>query len=120
MVDHELPKLTAIERAAEVMRFTFSRLEYALSPLGHLREFVKLNFRLALAIAIPDLLVAPLVTLAIRQFKTWVAMLTETMSSFVLFPLSVVLSIILVCGMVYIGRSILEMRMRSQHRQGYY
>jgi hypothetical protein len=47
-------------------------------------------------------------------------MLTETMSSFVLFPLSVVLSIILVCGMVYIGRSILEMRMRSQHRQGYY
>lgn len=120
MVDRDLPKLTAVERAAEVMRFTFSRLEYALSPLGHLREFVKLNFRVAFAIAIPALLVAPLVTLALNQFKTWIAMLTETMSSFVLFPLSVVLSIILVCGMVYIGRSILEMRMRSQHRQGYY
>jgi hypothetical protein len=58
--------------------------------------------------------------LPINQFKTWVTMLTETMSSFVLFPLSVVLSIILVCGMVYIGRSVLELRMRSQQRQGYY
>ena len=42
------------------------------------------------------------------------------MSSFVLFPLSVVLSIILVCGMVYIGRSILEMRLRASRRDGYY
>jgi hypothetical protein len=119
-VDRDLPKLTAIERAAEVMRFTLSRLEYALSPLGHLREFVKLNFRLAFAIAIPALLVAPLVTLALNQFRQWITILTETMSSFVLFPLSVVLSILLVCGMVYIGRSVLELRMRSQQRQGYY
>lgn len=102
------------------MRFTFSRLEYALSPLGHLREFMKLNVRLAIAMAIPALLVAPLVTLAIQQFKTWVTMITETLSSFVLFPLSVVLSIILVCGMVYIGRSVLELRMRSSRREGYY
>ena len=96
-----------------------SKLEYALSPFGHLREFIKLNCRLALSIAIPVLMVAPLVTMAITQFKVWTVMLVETCSSFVLFPLSVVLSIILVCGMLYIGRSILEMKMRSGRRDPY-
>lgn len=97
-----------------------SRLEYALSPLGHLREFVKLNLRLALSIAIPVFLVAPLVTMAIQQFKAWTNLLTETFSSFVLFPLSVVLSIILVAGLIYIGRSLMEMRLRGQQRDRYY
>ena len=86
---------------------------------GNLREFIKLNIRLAISIAIPVLMVAPLVTMAITQFKVWIAMLTETFSSFVLFPLSVVLSILLVCGMIYIGRTILEMRMRTQRRDPY-
>ena len=120
VVDVELPHLTAIERSAEVCRFILNKLEFALSPLGNLREFFKLNIRLALCIAIPVLLVAPLVTMAITQFKVWIALLTETFSSFVLFPLSVVLSILLVCGMIYIGRSILDMRIRTQRRNGYY
>lgn len=97
-----------------------TRLEYALSPLGHLREFTKLNARLALCIAIPVFMVAPFVTMAIQQFKTWTSLLTETFSSFVLFPLSVVLSIILVAGLIYIGRSLMEMRFRSQQRDRYY
>ena len=96
-----------------------SRLEYALSPLGHLREFVIHNIRIAIIIAIPVLMVAPLVTMAINQIKAWVALLTETFSSFVLFPLSVVLSILLVCGLIYITRSFMEMRMRTQRRDPY-
>lgn len=119
VVDHELPRLTAIERAAEVVRFMVSKLEYALSPFGHLREFIKLNFRLSICIAIPVLMVAPLITLAINQIKAWVALLTETFSSFVLFPLSVVLSILLVSGLIYITRSFMEMRMRTQRRDPY-
>ena len=120
VVDMDLPHLTAVERSAEVCRFILNKLEYALSPLGDLREFIKLNMRLAISIAIPVLMVAPLVTMAITQFKAWVALLTETFSSFVLFPLSVVLSILLVCGLIYIGRSILEMRLRGQQRERYY
>ena len=120
VVDLELPHLSGIERAAEVMRFMLHQLEYALSPLGHLREFIKLNFRVALAIAIPVLLVAPLVTVALEQLKAWIVLLTQTFSSFVLFPLSVVLSILLVCGMIYIIRSILDLRHRGQRRDGYY
>ena len=119
VVDVELPHLTAIERSAEVCRFILNRLEYALSPLGNLREFFKLNIQIAIAIGVPALLVAPLITMAITQFRAWIAMLTETFSSFLLFPLSVVMSILLVCGLIYIGRSILEMRMRTQRRDPY-
>jgi len=119
VVDHELPHLTGIERAAEVLRFMISRLEHWLSPSGHFREFTKMNARIAIIIAIPVLMVAPLVTMAINQIKAWVALLTETFSSFVLFPLSVVLSILLVCGLIYITRSFMEMRMRTQRRDPY-
>ena len=58
--------------------------------------------------------------MALDQFKLWIVLLTQTMPSFVLFSLSVVLSILLVCSLIYIGRSILEMRMRSGRREGYY
>jgi len=43
---------------------------------------------------------APLVTMALDQFKLWIVLLTQRMSSFVLFPPSVVLSILLVCGII--------------------
>ncbi len=116
----DLPHLTAVERSAEVCRFILTKLEYWLSPSGHFREFTKMNARIAISIAIPVLMVAPLVTMALRQFQTWTTMLTSTVSEFVLFPLSVVLSILLVCGLIYIGRSILEMRLRGQQRERYY
>jgi uncharacterized integral membrane protein len=118
-VDHDLPQLTGIERSAEVLRFMVSRLEHWLSPSGQFREFTKMNVRIAIIIAIPVLMVAPLITLAINQIKAWVALLTETFSSFVLFPLSVVLSVLLVCGLIYITRSLMEMRMRTQRRDPY-
>jgi hypothetical protein len=120
IVDETLPDLSGIERSAEVARFTMAKLEHWLSPLGNLREFFRMNLRLAICIAVPVLLVAPVITLALERFKTWVAMLSETMSSFVLFPLSVVLSIILVCGLIYIAKSLLELRLRNNRRDGYY
>ena len=122
LVDPDLPHLTGIERAAEVCRFTLHKLEYALSPQGHLREFIKLNVRLALSIAIPVFMVAPLITMALNQFQVWVDLLAKTTSSLVLFPLSVVLVIGLVCGLIYIGRSIMIMRLRysQQRRDPYY
>lgn len=123
LVDEDLPHLSGIERAAEVLRFMLTKLEHWLSPKGNLREFMKFNFRLAITIAIPLLLVAPLITTALNQLMLWIVLLTQTFSSFILFPLSVILSILLVCGMIYIGRTILDMRLRSQRdhrRENYY
>jgi hypothetical protein len=121
VVDRELPLLTGLERAAEVCRFMTHKLEYALSPLGHLREFIKFNIRLAICIAIPILMVAPLVTVALKQFQLWIDLLAKTTSNLVLFPLSVILVIGLISGLVYIGKSLLIMRLRySQQRRDPY
>ena len=110
-VDHDLPQLSAIERSAEVISYTCRRFEYWLSPQGTLREWIKFNLRLAIG------LVAPLVTLALKQFNVWIDLITRTTSNLVLVPLSVLLVIGLIAGLVSIGRSILVMRMRQQQGQ---
>lgn len=116
-VDHDLPRLNAIERSAEVMRFSVCEFEHWLSPGGSLREWIRFNLRLALGLAVPGLLVAPLVTLALRQFDTWIEFITKTTSNLVLVPLSVLLVIGLIAGLVSIARSILVMRMRWQQQR---
>jgi hypothetical protein len=120
VVDHDLPHLSAIERSAEVLSFTCRRFEYWISPQGVLREWFKFNLRLALGLAVPALLVAPLVTLALKQFNEWIDLITRTTSNLVLVPLSALLVIGLICGLISIGKSILTMRMRQQQRRDPY
>ncbi len=116
-VDIELPHLSAIERSAEVLRFTCSKLEYWLSPQGTLREWLRFNLRIAFALIVPALVVAPLVTLALKQFESWVDLIARTTSNLILFPLSLLLVIGLISGLISIGRSILLMRMRYQQQR---
>jgi hypothetical protein len=117
VVDVELPKLCAIERAAEVLRHNCCCLEHWISPNGALREWLKLNLRLAFGIGIPALLVAPLVTFALKQFRNWIDVITQTTSNLVLVPLSVLLVVGLIGGLFYIGRSLLIMRLRYQQQR---
>ncbi len=117
VVDQDLPQLSAIERSAEVVCFTWRRFEYWISPRGILREWFKFNLRLALGLAVPALLVAPLVTLALQQFNVWIDLITRTTSNMVLVPLSALLVIGLICGLISIGKSILTMRLRQQHQR---
>jgi len=117
VVDQDLPHLSAIERSAETISYTCRRFEYWLSPQGTLREWLKFNLRLAIGLAVPCLLVAPLVTLALKQFNAWIDLITRTTSNLVLVPLSALLVIGLIAGLVSIGRSILVMRMRQQQGQ---
>lgn len=119
LVDRELPKLTAVERSAEVLRYMWHRFEFWISPKGNLREFIRLNVRLALLLAIPALTVAPLITLALEQLQIWIALLTQAVSGFILLPLSVMLSIFLVCGMLYIIRTLLDLRSRRPRESCY-
>lgn len=119
-VDGDLPRLGPIERSGEVIRFMLARLEYWLSSSGGLREFIKLNLRLAISIAIPVFMIAPLVSLGLKQFNTWISLLSQSMSSFVLLPFSVLLTILLVSALIYVGKSVLELRYRFQRREHYY
>ncbi|MBB5033798.1 hypothetical protein HNQ65_003388 [Prosthecobacter vanneervenii] len=120
VIDEELPNLSAIERSAEVVCFTCRRAEYWLSPQGTLREWLKFNLRLAIGIAVPALLVAPLVTLALERFNLWIDLISKSTSNFVLVPLSVLLVVGLIAGLVSIAKSILSMRLRHQQRRDPY
>jgi hypothetical protein len=70
-VDPDLTSLSATERSAEVLRYTSSRLEYWLSPQGELRAWFKLNLLLGLFLAVPVVLVAPVITLLLSTVATW-------------------------------------------------
>jgi hypothetical protein len=102
--DGEMIRCGAVERAAEVFRYMFHRLEYWISPNGWLREWIRINLRVALLVAIPALVVAPLVTRALIHLNAWVTQLNNTTSALVLFPLSAVLVLGLICLLIYLFR----------------
>jgi hypothetical protein len=66
-VEPGLIHLPPVQRGAEVMRFTASRLEDWLSPTGRLRAWLQFNVRAATIIAIPIFLIMPLVNKLLVQ-----------------------------------------------------
>ena len=118
-VDPELPTLTGVDRSAEVMRYSVLSTEYWLSPKGYLREWLRFNAKLASILVFPTLLVVPLITFALGQFKTWIELLVVTTTGMVLFPLSALLVAGLISALVYLGKS-LSRRQQQQRRDPYY
>ena len=82
-MDPELPHLPAIERAAEVLRYQTLRLEYALSPDGLLRAWLRLIMRLAAFALFPTVLLVPGVTFILGEFRDWTAFLLAAVENLV-------------------------------------
>ena len=118
-VDPELTQFSGVERSAEVFRYSLRLAEYWLSPGGFFREWIRLNVRIALALLVPSALVVPLVTYTLQQFSVWTELLTTTTSKMVLFPLSALLVVGLVWGLVHLARSF-QGRPRQRHPHQYY
>ena len=120
-VDPHLEILSGVERSAEVMRYSVLSMEFWLSPKGFLREWLRLNWKLAMVLIIPVALVVPIITFALGQFMNWAALLAATTASIILFPLSALLLVGLICGLLYIGKTVMIMRAnRNQRQQQYY
>jgi hypothetical protein len=115
-IDPELLHLTPVERASEVFRYTVLSLEYWLSSGGALREWIRLNLRVALTLAVPSLLVVPLITFALREINVWVALVIASTSNFILFPLSALLIVGLISALVHLARSVLAARHPQRDR----
>ena len=109
-IDPELVHLTPIERSSEVLRHAVLSLEYWLSPDGGLREWLRFNLRIAAILAVPALLVVPLITVVLRQINAWVALVIESTSNFILFPLSALLIVGLISALMHLARSLLAQR----------
>jgi len=71
----KLSGLGFLERSAAALVYQVLRLEYTLSPAGHLRAWALLGLMTGLVLAIPAVLVIPPVTLIAAGLATWSAYL---------------------------------------------
>lgn len=76
-LDSHIETLSGVERVAEVLRFNVLTIEAAISPHGGLRAWLKLNVLVALVLAIPAILVVPVITYLLSGFSTWSQFLAE-------------------------------------------
>ena len=85
-VDPKLTKLAPLERAAEVLRYSFLRAEYWLSPEGAMRQRVRFALRLWIYVMMAAL-IAPGVTAVIQHITGWAAMSAEIVQNIAQIPL---------------------------------
>jgi small-conductance mechanosensitive channel len=76
-INPDLEVLPAIERIAEVLRYQLLQIEYGLSNRGGLREWMRLVAVLTLVLAIPAVLIVPLVTVFLYAAASWTALLFQ-------------------------------------------
>src|SRR6266487_2512440 len=79
-IDPQLTRLTPLERAAEVLRYSVLRAEYWLSPEGVMRQRVRFALRLWVYVMIATL-IAPGVTVVIQHIIGWSAMSAEAVKN---------------------------------------
>ena len=117
-VDPELPNLSAIERSAEVFRYTAHKTEYWISPRGFIREWFRFNLRIAVILGIPSFFVVPIITYALTQFTTWTNLLATTVTNMIVFPIMALIVIGLISTLVFLARAL--NRRQGQRRDPYY
>ena len=103
-IDPYLTQLSFIERSAEVLRFQLLRLEYALSPEGWLREYLKLNLRIAACVAIPASILGPVIAFVLIMVVGWTASLLTIAVNCLLTLLAVIAIAALLTGVLFIVR----------------
>ena len=104
--DADLEDLNGVQRSAEVIRYSILSLEFWLSPLGRLREWIRLNGKLCAVLLIPALLILPLITWIISQIAHWLVMLVEMSGNLVVFPLIALVAVASITGTILLLRAI--------------
>jgi len=106
-VDPELKKLDDLRRSAEVIRYSILSLEFWLSPLGRLREWVRLNGKVSAVLLVPALLVLPLITFIVRQVAQWLGLLLSISGKLIVLPLVVLIAAGVIMFTLVLFRAIL-------------
>ena len=106
-IDSGLTALSPLERSVEVIRYSLYRLEFWLSPRGHLRAWFRLNLLVALLMAVPMVLVAPLLTYCFSTAAAWSQYLLATAVNILLtLVVAVGIAVILITTLCVIRRLI--------------
>ena len=121
-IDPQLPRMEWPERVAEVIRYTAARLEYWISRTGLLREWVKVNIWLAIALSVVAVLVVPAMSAILAGAEAWTALVAKivgnTMNAVLKLP-PIVLSVaaIVVVWHFLKTRWLTRRRNRPSHKQ---
>lgn len=94
-IDQNLGNMPTLERITEVLRYQLLQIEYGLSSRGGLREWARVVVVLSLVLAIPAVLVVPLVTVFLAAAVSWTAMLFQ-IAQYLLFALLTVIAFVTV------------------------
>ena len=105
-VDPHIERLGSIERASEALRYSMLRAEHWLSPRGTLREYARLNLKLALFLGIPTIVLTPILTLLLSTAVTWSALLAEIARNLVLIPAWLGTALLIITGIAFVWRLI--------------
>jgi hypothetical protein len=89
-----------------VCRYSILSLEFWLSPLGRLREWVRLNGKLSAVLLIPALLILPLVTWILVQIAGWIGILIGMAGNLILLPIVALLATAAITGVILLIRLI--------------
>ena len=104
--DPDLENLDGVQRSAETIRYSILSLEFWLSPLGNLREWIRFNGKISAVLLIPALLVLPLITFIIAEVAHWLVMLVEMSGNLILLPLVALVAIAAITASVLLLRAI--------------
>lgn len=94
VIDPELTRYPAIERSAEVIRYSTAKAEYWLSPGGTLRSVLRLCIKVALLFGLPVIIIGPVVLLALEYLAAASASLAIIAANLAALSISLITAVI--------------------------
>jgi hypothetical protein len=108
IIDPQFTRLSAVERAAGVLRYSIARAEYWLSPGGTLRAVLRVSLKLALLIGLPVLILGPVVLLLLEGAAAASAALATIAANLAALSASLILAVVGFAVLTALGRSLLR------------
>ena len=83
-INPNLETLSVLPRSVECLRHFVLSTEYWLSPSGHLRWWLKINFGLAAFLIIPAVFLMPIIGLVLHEVDGWLTLLLSIVGKLIL------------------------------------
>jgi len=109
-VDPEFAEMCGLQRSAESLKFGILTFEYWVSASGKLRIWIKNNMLLASLLAVPVLIVMPLLGLLLWQLVSWIGMLVSLAGNLILFPILALIAVLCIVVVINIIKSLFGLK----------
>jgi len=86
-LNEQIESPNPIIRSAEVFRFSLLRLEFWISPTGHIRAWLRLNLFILAVVGIPAVTIAPLIVWLLSEIAAAIALALQIVEGLALIAL---------------------------------